>query len=38
MIDIIRPHGGYIAAPTHAMPNDITVENMLAFLDVVQNQ
>ena len=38
MIDIMRPHGGYIAAPTHAMPNDITVENMLAFLDVVQNQ
>lgn len=38
MIKIMRPGGGYIVAPTHAMPNDIPIENMLAFLEVVQNQ
>lgn len=38
MLEIMKPNGGYIAAPTHAMPNDIPVENMLAFLDVVRNQ
>ena len=30
--------GGYIVAPTHAMPNDIPIDNILAFLEVVQNQ
>jgi uroporphyrinogen decarboxylase len=38
MIRIMSPGGGYVVAPTHAMPNDISIENMLAFLDVVQNQ
>lgn len=38
LIDIMRPDGGYIVAPTHAMPNDIPIENMLAFLEVVQQQ
>jgi uroporphyrinogen decarboxylase len=30
--------GGYIAAPTHAMPGDIPIENMIAMLDVFENQ
>ena len=30
--------GGYICAPTHAMPNDIPTGNVLAFLRAVQNQ
>ena len=38
MIDIMGVNGGYICAPTHSMPPDIPVDNVLAFLDVVQNQ
>jgi len=38
MLDIMGRDGGYIAAPTHAMPMDIPVENMLAFLEEVRNQ
>lgn len=38
LMDILGRDGGYIAAPTHSMPNDIPTENILAFLKVVQNQ
>jgi uroporphyrinogen decarboxylase len=38
LIRILGENGGYIIAPTHAMPNDIPTENILMFLDVVQNQ
>ncbi|MCL2518464.1 MAG: uroporphyrinogen decarboxylase family protein [Oscillospiraceae bacterium] len=31
-------NGGYIAAPTHAVPKDVPVENILAMLEVFQNQ
>jgi uroporphyrinogen decarboxylase len=31
-------NGGYIAAPTHAMPGDIPLENILAMLDVFAHQ
>ena len=34
----MKPGGGYIAAPTHAMPYDIPSENILAMVDVFQNQ
>jgi hypothetical protein len=37
MLDIMGRDGGYIVAPTHAMLMDIPVNNMLAFLEVVQN-
>ena len=30
--------GGYIAAPTHAVPGDVPPENILAMFDVFQNQ
>ncbi len=30
--------GGFIIAPSHDMPGDIPLENMLAFIEVVQNQ
>ena len=30
--------GGYIAAPTHAIPGDVPPENVAAMLDVFQNQ
>jgi uroporphyrinogen decarboxylase len=38
LIGILGKNGGYIIAPTHAMPNDIPTENIMAFLEVVQNQ
>ena len=30
--------GGLIVAPTHAIPGDVPVDNMLAMLEVLQNQ
>ena len=30
--------GGYIFSPAHDVPKDVPLENMLAFIDVVQNQ
>jgi uroporphyrinogen decarboxylase len=38
MMDLIGKGGGYIVAPTHAIPDDVPTENILAFLDVVKNQ
>ena len=38
IMDILGKDGGYILAPTHAMPNDIPPENVLAFLEVAQNE
>lgn len=38
LMKILGRDGGYIVAPTHAMPNDIPTENVLAFLEAVQNQ
>ncbi len=38
MMQIVGSGGGYVVAPTHAMPPDIPVENMLAFLEAVQSQ
>jgi uroporphyrinogen decarboxylase len=38
MMEIMGTRGGYVVAPTHSMPNDIPIDNVLAFLDVVQNQ
>ncbi len=38
MLTVMGKDGGYICAPTHSMPADIPVENMQAFLEVVQSQ
>ena len=38
ILDILSKDGGYILAPTHAMPGDIPPENVMAFLNVCQNQ
>jgi uroporphyrinogen decarboxylase len=35
---ILRPGGGFIIAPTHALPSDIPVENIQAMMEVFQNQ
>ena len=37
-INIMKKGGGYIAAPTHSLPHDIPVENVLAMIDVFKNQ
>lgn len=31
-------HGGYIFSPAHDVPKDVPLENMLAFIDLLQNQ
>lgn len=38
IMDVLSKDGGYIIAPTHAMPVDVPIENVLAFLDVCQNE
>lgn len=38
LIKEIGRDGGYIVAPSHAMPSDIPLENILAFIDAIQNQ
>ena len=38
MIARIGVDGGYIVAPTHAIPRDVPPENIVAFIDVVKNQ
>nr|MDD6336089.1 uroporphyrinogen decarboxylase family protein [bacterium] len=38
LIATLGQGGGYIAAPTHAMPYDIPVENILAMISVFQHQ
>jgi len=38
MIDRIGVGGGYIVAPTHAIPRDVPPENIVAFIEAVQNQ
>jgi len=35
---IMAPGGGYIAAPTHAVPQDVPPENILAMLEVFAEQ
>lgn len=38
VMDILGKGGGYILAPTHAMPPDIPPENVMAFIDVAKNE
>lgn len=37
-IQILGENGGYIAAPTHAVPGDVPPENIIALVNVLQNQ
>jgi uroporphyrinogen decarboxylase len=37
-MNILRKNGGLIIAPTHALPFDVPAENILAMIDVLQNQ
>ena len=38
MIDTIGKDGGYIIAPTHAIPRDVAPENIVTFVETVRNQ
>jgi len=38
MIARIGRGGGYIVAPTHAIPRDVPPENIVAFIETVQAQ
>lgn len=38
MIARLGREGGYIVAPTHAIPRDVPVENIVAFIETVQAQ
>ena len=38
IVRIMRQRGGYIAAPTHAVPADVPIENVYAMFEVFQNQ
>lgn len=38
MIATIGKDGGYIVAPTHAIPRDVPPENIVAFIETVQSQ
>jgi uroporphyrinogen decarboxylase len=38
LMDEIGRGGGYIIAPSHDMPGDIPVENMVAFIEAVRDQ
>ncbi|MDR2552787.1 MAG: uroporphyrinogen decarboxylase [Treponema sp.] len=38
VVKVLRPGGGLIIAPTHAMPFDIPVENILAMMEVFHHQ
>jgi uroporphyrinogen decarboxylase len=37
-ISILGENGGYIAAPTHAVPYDVPPENIVAMIEAFQNQ
>lgn len=38
MITAMRPGGGYIAAPTHAIPADVPPENIVAMVEVMRGE
>ncbi len=38
MIATVGVDGGYIVAPTHAIPRDVSPENIVAFIETVQHQ
>lgn len=38
ILSIMKPGGGYIVSPTHAVPGDVPPENILAMLEVFHHQ
>jgi uroporphyrinogen decarboxylase len=37
-LNAFKQHGGLIAAPTHAIPGDVPAENIVAMLEVLEEQ
>lgn len=37
-LSVMRKGGGYILAPTHAVPQDVPPENVIAMLEAFKNQ
>ena len=37
-LEIMRVGGGYILAPTHAIPQDVPEKNVIAMLEAFNNQ
>ena len=35
-IDVMNRNGGYIAAPTHSVPPDVPVENLIAMAEIFE--
>lgn len=38
MMKILGENGGYIAGPTHSVPGDVPPENIVALIEIFQNQ
>ena len=38
IMEFMRVGGGYIAAPTHSVPGDVPPENIVALIDLLENQ
>ncbi|MFH1732611.1 MAG: uroporphyrinogen decarboxylase family protein, partial [Planctomycetota bacterium] len=38
LLDVIGAGGGYVFAPAHAVPADVPLDNILAFLEVLHEQ
>ncbi|MCP4592808.1 MAG: hypothetical protein GY842_18900, partial [bacterium] len=38
LLDEVGRNGGYIAAPSHAVPGDAKAENIAAMIEVLQEQ
>jgi uroporphyrinogen decarboxylase len=38
LLDTLGAGGGYIASPSHAIPSDVPIENIVALIETLQNQ
>jgi uroporphyrinogen decarboxylase len=38
LLQVLGEGGGYIASPSHAIPSDVPVENIVALIETLQNQ
>jgi uroporphyrinogen decarboxylase len=38
LLQVVGKNGGLIASPSHAIPGDAKPENIMAMIDVLQNQ
>lgn len=38
LLKLLGKGGGYIASPSHSVPGDVPVDNLLALIETLQNQ